>query len=47
MKTVDLTKPYVWYPMARALERRIIYHSGPTNSGKTYSALQARAPPAF
>ncbi len=40
MKTVDLTKPHQWYPMARALQRRIIYHAGPTNSGKTYAALQ-------
>ncbi len=40
VKTVDLTKPHQWYPMARALQRRIIYHAGPTNSGKTYSALQ-------
>jgi hypothetical protein len=29
--------------MARAIKRRIIYHAGPTNSGKTYQALQARA----
>lgn len=42
VKSVDLTKPHVWYPVARALKRNIIYHSGPTNSGKTYSALQAR-----
>ena len=40
VKTVDLTKPHQWYPMARALQRRIIYHAGPTNSGKTYAALQ-------
>lgn len=40
VKTVDLTKPHLWYPMARALRRRIIYHAGPTNSGKTYQALQ-------
>ena len=38
---LDLRKPHEWYPMARALERRLIYHMGPTNSGKTYNALQA------
>lgn len=27
--------------MARALQRKMIYHMGPTNSGKTYNALQA------
>ena len=31
--------------MARALQRRIIYHAGPTNSGKTYAALQVRLLP--
>jgi ATP-dependent RNA helicase SUPV3L1/SUV3 len=36
----DLTEPSVWYTDARQMKRRIIYHSGPTNSGKTYSALQ-------
>ena len=44
VKTVDLTKPHQWYPMARALQRRIIYHAGPTNSGKTYAALQVPPP---
>ena len=28
------------YPEARALTRKIIFHSGPTNSGKTYHALE-------
>lgn len=28
------------YPEARAIERKIIFHAGPTNSGKTYHALQ-------
>ena len=27
--------------MARAIQRRLIYHVGPTNSGKTYEALKA------
>jgi ATP-dependent RNA helicase SUPV3L1/SUV3 len=43
VKTADLTNPHLWYPMARAIKRRIIYHAGPTNSGKTYQALQACA----
>ncbi|WOG82852.1 hypothetical protein DCAR_0102021 [Daucus carota subsp. sativus] len=36
----DLTKPHTWFPFARAMRRKIIYHCGPTNSGKTYNALQ-------
>ena len=36
----DLTNPPNWYPEARALDRKIIFHAGPTNSGKTYHALQ-------
>lgn len=28
------------YPEARAIQRKIIFHSGPTNSGKTYHAIQ-------
>jgi len=28
------------YPVARSLNREIIFHMGPTNSGKTYNALQ-------
>ena len=27
------------YPSARAMKRRLVYHAGPTNSGKTYHAL--------
>lgn len=38
--TSDLRIPHEWYPYARMLKRKIIYHGGPTNSGKTYSALQ-------
>lgn len=40
VSTVDLTRPHLWYPLARAMQRRFIYHAGPTNSGKTYEALQ-------
>lgn len=28
------------YPDARAIQRKIIFHAGPTNSGKTYHAIQ-------
>jgi len=33
--------PHEWFPIARAIRRRVIYHSGPTNSGKTHSSLIA------
>ena len=36
----DLRLPHEWYPRARIQKRKIIYHGGPTNSGKTYQALQ-------
>ncbi|XP_028806433.1 DExH-box ATP-dependent RNA helicase DExH18, mitochondrial [Neltuma alba] len=39
-ETADLRKPHTWFPFARAMKRKIIYHCGPTNSGKTYNALQ-------
>ncbi|XP_051113239.1 DExH-box ATP-dependent RNA helicase DExH18, mitochondrial [Andrographis paniculata] len=38
--SADMTKPHTWYPFARAMKRKIVYHCGPTNSGKTYNALQ-------
>eukprot|EP00601_Ochromonadales_sp_CCMP2298_P008991 CAMPEP_0173197620 /NCGR_PEP_ID=MMETSP1141-20130122/16262_1 /TAXON_ID=483371 /ORGANISM="non described non described, Strain CCMP2298" /LENGTH=797 /DNA_ID=CAMNT_0014122381 /DNA_START=155 /DNA_END=2548 /DNA_ORIENTATION=- len=38
--TSDLSVPHNWYPVTRCAKRRIIYHGGPTNSGKTYHALQ-------
>eukprot|EP00803_Ostreobium_quekettii_P007030 evm.model.scf_827.5 EVM.evm.TU.scf_827.5 scf_827:49902-60555(+) len=37
----DMRRPHDWYPISRALQRRIIYHAGPTNSGKTHNALAA------
>ncbi|XP_073221293.1 DExH-box ATP-dependent RNA helicase DExH18, mitochondrial-like [Cicer arietinum] len=40
VKSADLTKPHTWFPFARAMKRKIVYHCGPTNSGKTYNALQ-------
>lgn len=36
----DLRQPANWYQSARALNRKIIFHSGPTNSGKTYHAME-------
>lgn len=36
----DLTNPSMWYPQARNKIRKIIFHAGPTNSGKTYRAMQ-------
>ncbi|GJR77076.1 DExH-box ATP-dependent RNA helicase DExH18, mitochondrial [Tanacetum coccineum] len=35
-----MTKPETCFPFARAIKRKIVYHCGPTNSGKTYNALQ-------
>lgn len=32
---------FVRYPEARAIRRKIIFHAGPTNSGKTHHALDA------
>ena len=29
------------FPLARSLKRRLVYHAGPTNSGKTHAALTA------
>lgn len=40
VESADLTKPHTWFPFARAMKRKIVYHCGPTNSGKTYNALQ-------
>ncbi|CAH2091801.1 unnamed protein product [Euphydryas editha] len=39
-KISDLRTPASWYPQARNLNRKIIFHSGPTNSGKTYHAME-------
>lgn len=35
----DLRTPANWYPDARKNPRRIVFHAGPTNSGKTYNAM--------
>jgi hypothetical protein len=37
----DLTLPHQWYPAARRMQRKLIAHIGPTNSGKPYAAIQA------
>lgn len=39
-KISDLGLPHNWYPLARSKLRKVYYHAGPTNSGKTYHALQ-------
>lgn len=39
-KLADLRYPIEWYPATRAMQRTIHLHVGPTNSGKTYHALQ-------
>jgi ATP-dependent RNA helicase SUPV3L1/SUV3 len=36
----DLRYPTEWYPGTRSIHRTIHLHVGPTNSGKTYHALQ-------
>lgn len=40
-KIRDLRKPTLWYPGARSMKRLIVFHAGPTNSGKTHSALES------
>lgn len=38
----ELDKPYrEWFPVARSMRREFTLHVGPTNSGKTHSALSA------
>ncbi|KCV70091.1 hypothetical protein H696_03553 [Fonticula alba] len=37
----DMRMPHAFYPQARSMKRKIIYHAGPTNSGKTFRAIQA------
>lgn len=37
----DLRTPANWYPSARVKARKIIFHAGPTNSGKTYHAMNS------
>lgn len=39
-RTTDLTRPPEWFLRARLGRRRVVFHGGPTNSGKTYAALR-------
>jgi ATP-dependent RNA helicase SUPV3L1/SUV3 len=39
-KLADLRYPLDWFPATRSLQRTVHLHVGPTNSGKTYHALQ-------
>ncbi|XP_059175521.1 ATP-dependent RNA helicase SUV3 homolog, mitochondrial-like isoform X2 [Physella acuta] len=39
-KISDLRYPANWYPEARSIQRKFIFHAGPTNSGKTFHALE-------
>lgn len=39
-KLADLRYPLEWFPATRAMQRTVHLHIGPTNSGKTYHALQ-------
>ena len=39
-KIADLRYPVEWYPATRAVQRKVVLHVGPTNSGKTYHALK-------
>ena len=41
MRERDFSLFKEYFPHARALERRFVYFCGPTNSGKTYQALNA------
>lgn len=36
----DFRWPHEWWPRARSLKRELIYHMGPTNSGKTFESLE-------
>ena len=38
---VDLSQPHQWYPIARGMHRTLHLHIGPTNSGKTHTALES------
>lgn len=44
LKTSQLfLPPHSWFPETRKMKRKIICHVGPTNSGKTYTALNTLA----
>lgn len=35
-EATNLRKPHEWFSFARSINRKIILHLGPTNSGKTF-----------
>lgn len=37
VSATDMSVPHAWYPVTRIMKRKIIYHGGPTNSGKVSS----------
>lgn len=37
---VRMEAPWDWFPRARQMRRRFVFHAGPTNSGKTHEALE-------
>ena len=39
-KLTDMSEPAKAFPFTRAMKRKIICHLGPTNSGKTYAAIE-------
>ena len=39
-ESADLRNPSTWFPRARAMKRKFVVHAGPTNSGKTYHAIE-------
>jgi ATP-dependent RNA helicase SUPV3L1/SUV3 len=39
-KLTAMNAPWEWYPKARMMRRHFVFHSGPTNSGKTHAALE-------
>lgn len=36
----SIARVFIRYPEARAIQRKVVFHAGPTNSGKTYHAIQ-------
>lgn len=40
-KAEYMTSPKQWFPLARMMKRKIIYHGGPTNSGKVIPARRS------
>ncbi len=42
-KVLNFNKPENFFPLARKMKRKFVYHMGPTNSGKTSNALERLA----